>query len=370
MGDIVSDNSINNTLVQSSEQVSETPVEKYRKIVASWLFIVALFVVGMIVLGGLTRLTGSGLSMVEWKLLGMQPPATEMDWIDKFEKYKQFPEYKLENIGMTLEEFKVIFWFEYSHRMLGRTIGLIFALPAVFFFVKKAFPRSLYTRLLILFVLGGLQGLVGWWMVKSGLVDRPDVSHYRLTTHLGLAVFLYIALLWTALTYSRGVSTTKPLPMYSKISGVLLVMAYGTLLSGGLVAGLHAGAQFNTFPLMAGQWIPQGLFIQEPWYMNFTENLMTVQFNHRYFAVTTAICILFFAYSVCTQSINIMQRRAIYAMIAAVCLQISLGISTLLSVVWIPLASLHQLGAIVLISSLVWVHHELWNPSSFDGINK
>ena len=362
-GDIVSINSIENTKLQSSKQERETS-EKYRKTVVSWLFIVAFFVVCMIVLGGLTRLTGSGLSMVEWKLLGMNPPATEMDWLEKFEKYKQFPEYKLENIGMTLEEFKTIFWFEYSHRMLGRAIGLIFALPAFFFFIKRAFPRSLYPRLLFLFVLGGLQGLVGWWMVKSGLVDRPDVSHYRLTTHLGLAVFLYIALLWTALTYSRGISVRKPLPIYAKISGLLLVMVYGTLLSGGLVAGLHAGAQFNTFPLMAGQWIPQGLFIQEPWYMNLTENLMTIQFNHRYLALTTAISILVFGYYVCKQSINTTQRRAVYAMIFAVCLQVSLGISTLLSVVWIPLASLHQFGAIVLISALVWVHHELRNPSS------
>ena len=195
-------------------------------------------------------------------------------------------------------------------------------------------------------------------MVKSGLVDRPDVSHYRLTTHLGLAVFLYIALLWTALRHRAGVVTIN-WKKGAKWSMGLLGMVYLTLLSGGLVAGLNAGAQYNTFPLMGGHWIPHGLFIQTPWWSNLTENLVTLQFNHRYLALTTATCILVFAVRYWKQATQPMQRLSLIAMVTAVLLQVTLGISTLLTVVWVPIASMHQVGAILLISSLVWVTHTL-----------
>lgn len=290
--------------------------------------------------------------------MGTIPPIGEAEWMAVFEKYKAYPEYQKVNQGMSLSEFKYIFYYEYGHRVLGRIIGMAFGLPAVYFALRGAFSSTFRWRVLVLFILGGLQGFVGWWMVKSGLVDRPDVSHYRLTTHLGLAVFLYIALLWSAFRHWRG-EVLYDWTSGAKWSVTLLCMVYGTLLSGGLVAGLNAGAQYNTFPLMGGKWIPDGLFVREPWYSNLTENLVTLQFNHRYFALTTAVCILGFARSQWSKSLNQLQRRALLCMVGAVLLQVGLGISTLLSVVWVPLASMHQMGAIVLLSSLVWVCHEL-----------
>lgn len=334
------------------------PIERHRKGVAWWLFGVSAMVLGMIAVGGLTRLTESGLSMVDWRpLMGVVPPIGDDAWNVVFEEYKAYPEYQKVNAGMTLSDFKFIFYFEYGHRVLGRLIGLAFALPALYFGLRGAFSAAFRNRIIVLFFLGGLQGLVGWWMVKSGLVDRPDVSHYRLTTHLGLAVFLYIALLWTAFRHARG-ATNYDWSSGAKWIGGLLFMVYGTLLSGGLVAGLNAGAQYNTFPLMGGKWIPDGLFIREPWLSNLTENLVTVQFNHRYLAITTATLILVFVarkWSVVTKK----QRNALLAMAIAVTLQVSLGISTLLTIVWVPLASMHQMGGILLISSLVWAMHEL-----------
>lgn len=333
-------------------------IEQHRKGVAWWLFGVSAMVLGMIALGGLTRLTESGLSMVDWRpLMGVIPPIGDAAWNQVFEQYKAYPEYQKVNTGMSLSDFKFIFYFEYGHRVLGRLIGMAFALPALYFGLRGAFSSSFRNRVIVLFFLGGLQGLVGWWMVKSGLVDRPDVSHYRLTTHLGLAVFLYVALLWTAFRHARG-RVNYDWGTGAKWVAGLLAMVYCTLLSGGLVAGLNAGAQYNTFPLMGGKLIPDGLFIRDPWFSNLTENLLTVQFNHRYLAITTATLILAFVvkkWSVVSKR----QQRALLAMAAAVILQVSLGIATLLSVVWVPLASMHQMGAIVLLSALVWGTHEL-----------
>lgn len=334
-------------------------IEKHRQSVAWWLFGVSAMVLGMIALGGLTRLTESGLSMVDWKpLMGVVPPIGEAAWIEKFEQYKAYPEYQKINVGMSLSDFKYIFYFEYGHRVLGRLIGMAFGLPALYFGLRGAFSAGFRNRIIVLFFLGGLQGLVGWWMVKSGLVDRPDVSHYRLTTHLGLAVFLYIALLWTAFRHARG-QVAYDWTQGAKWTAGMLGMVYTTLLSGGLVAGLGAGAQYNTFPLMGGKWIPDGLFIRDPWFSNLTENLVTVQFNHRYLAITTATVILTFSIRKLRTVELSRQRIALWAMIAAVVFQVSLGISTLLTSVWVPLASMHQVGAVILISTLIWGTHEL-----------
>jgi heme a synthase len=340
-------------------------VEKYRRYVGMWLLVLSGMVFAMILIGGLTRLTQSGLSMVEWKpLMGVIPPITTSDWEVVFSKYKAYPEYQKINVGMSLAEFKKIFWFEYGHRILGRGLGIVFTFPFLFFWWKKALPSSIIPRLVLLFCLGGAQGVIGWWMVKSGLIDRPDVSHYRLTIHLSLAMLLYISLLWVALGHFRSniSQKTEPLKRCCMIASILLFMVFFTILSGGLVAGLNAGSQFNTFPLMNGQMIPEGLFVQSPWYMNLTENLMTVQFNHRYFALFTTVCIIGFGVwskQIITHS---RQKLAIYAMFAVVVIQVSLGIATLLSVVWLPLASAHQMGAVILLTSLVWVNHELWRP--------
>lgn len=342
-------------------EVCMNTIEKHRRSVAWWLFGVSAMVFGMIALGGLTRLTESGLSMVDWKpLMGVIPPIGEAAWIEKFNQYKAYPEYQKINVGMTLSDFQYIFYFEYGHRVLGRLIGMAFGLPALYFGIRGAFSGAFRNRIVVLFFLGGLQGLVGWWMVKSGLVDRPDVSHYRLTTHLGLAVFLYIALLWTAFRHARGgEGVSYDWSNGARWSLAWLGMVYATLLSGGLVAGLNAGAQYNTFPLMGGKWIPDGLFIRDPLLSNLTENLVTVQFNHRYLAMTTATLIVAFALKRLKQVTTVRQRYALIAMIAAVVFQVSLGISTLLTAAWVPLASMHQMGAILLLSSLVWATHEL-----------
>jgi len=300
--------------------------------------------------------------MVEWRpLMGTIPPISEQDWLDVFEKYKAYPEYQKLNKGMSMDEFKFIFAFEYGHRVLGRVIGLVFALPALFFILKGAVPRSLIPKLVLLFLLGGAQGVIGWWMVKSGLVDRPDVSHYRLTTHLGMAVSLYIALLWIAFSHWKAVdakSNFQSVPGHG-FAKILLGMVFLVLLSGGLVAGLNAGHQFNTFPLMAGHLIPPGLFSIDPWYMNFFENMLTLQFNHRYFAILTASLVIGFWFYMKKRIVTSSQRLALNTMLVAVLLQVSLGITTLLTVVWVPVASMHQMGAIFLLSALIWVNTEL-----------
>ena len=334
-------------------------VEQNRRAVGNWLLAMCGLVLVMIVVGGLTRLTQSGLSMVEWQpILGSIPPLNHDDWMVAFEKYQQYPEYQKVNQGMSLKDFKFIFYFEYGHRMLGRFIGLSFALPFVYFLSKKAISRSFMPWLFVLFCLGGAQGLIGWWMVKSGLIDRPDVSHYRLTVHLSMAFMLYLALLWTGLNYRRGLPLNQHVSK-RRAAAALLLLGYVTVQSGGLVAGLNAGSQFNTFPKMAGQWIPDGLFVQQPWYTNMTENLMTVQFDHRMLAITTATLSIAFAIRHLRGQRNSRVKKALWGLLLAVSFQVTLGISTLLSVVWLPLASAHQTGAVVFLSSLIWVLHEL-----------
>ena len=328
-----------------------------------WLLTVAGVVFLMIAIGGLTRLTQSGLSMTEWKpIMGTLPPLNDSDWQEMFEKYQESPEYQKVNQGMSMEDFRGIFWFEYGHRVLGRFIGLIFAVPFLFFLVTRSIKKTLFPRLLLLFCLGGAQGVIGWWMVKSGLVDRPDVSHYRLTIHLGMAFMLYVALLWTGLEQLRQ-KIVPALRTMAVPATVILGMVYITVLSGGLVAGLDAGQQYNTFPLMGGNVIPDGLWVQDPWYNNLTENSLTVQFIHRVFAITTAAVVMGFWYVLGTKSLPPAAQRARHAMLLAVILQVTLGISTLLSFVWIPLASAHQMGAVVLLSTMVWLAHELWRPN-------
>ena len=339
--------------------------ETYRKNVGIWLLFMCALVFVMVVVGGLTRLTQSGLSMVEWRpIMGIIPPIGESGWIEVFEKYQNSPEYQQINQGMSLSEFKKIFWFEYGHRVLGRIIGMAFFFPFVFFLYKKAIPSKLFPRLIGLFVLGGMQGVIGWWMVKSGLVDRPDVSHIRLTIHLGMAFLLYILLLWTGLTHLRHRQIAVENQIRYRVGFVLIAMVYTTVLSGGLVAGLNAGSQFNTFPLMAGQWIPDGLYYMVPWYNNIFENLMTIQFNHRYLAMTTGFLVICFFFW--NQKLPLEKRGtyARYSMLCMVVIQISLGIATLLSAAWLPLASLHQTGAILLLTTVVWTTHEICYGSS------
>ena len=270
--------------------MSETPIATvaHRRAVAWWLLAVATMILVMVMLGGLTRLTHSGLSMVEWRpVTGWLPPLNDAAWEDAFRKYKQYPEYRALNYGMSLDGFRSIYWLEYVHRVWGRLIAIGFAAPCIFFLARRWVDRSTGARLVVLFVLGALQGGLGWLMVQSGLVDRPDVSHYRLTAHLGLALALFGYTVWLFLETVRPASRNPPgreEPGFRRSAGLLAALAFVTALSGGLVAGLDAGFVFNTFPLMDGRLVPDDLLEMRPIYLNLFENLAAVQFDHRCWA--------------------------------------------------------------------------------------
>ncbi len=330
--------------------------DEHKKVVALWLLLCCAVIFAMIVLGGVTRLTGSGLSMVQWQpIMGVLPPLSMEEWEHAFSLYQQYPEYKIRNLHMSLDEFKGIFWLEYAHRLLGRAIGVIFLVPFLFFLVRGWLSRDLVPKLLAMFILGGIQGLMGWYMVKSGLVDVPRVSQYRLTAHLGLAVVIYGYILWVALdlllprrSYSHsgslGPVQQNPLRFSMLISGLIFL----TILSGGFVAGTRAGFTFNTFPLMAGQLYPAGMYVIEPWWKNWFENIVTVQFNHRMLATLLFLIILLFWWRRRSMAESAGVRTGLDLLLLALGMQVALGIATLLYAVPIPLAAAHQAGAMVL----------------------
>lgn len=336
-----------------------------QKPVAVWLLVCCALVFAMVVVGGVTRLTHSGLSMVEWKpIVGTLPPLSQADWDDVFGKYKLTPEYQKINSGMSLDEFKGIFWWEYFHRLLGRLIGLAFFVPFLYFLVRKRIDRRLGVKLAGIFMLGGMQGMMGWYMVQSGLVDNPHVSQYRLTAHLGLAFIIYAAMLWVALGIlspadafryrdSRGRSLLR---FSAGISLLIFIM----VLSGGFVAGIRAGLAYNTFPLMNGHVIPPEIFLLEPWYLNFFQNMATVQFDHRLIAWILAILVPVFWFQSRRATLPDSTRLACNLLLLMLIVQITLGISTLLLVVPIHLAAAHQAGAVLLFTMAIWVTHELW----------
>jgi len=336
------------------------------KAVAAWLFVCCALIYAMIVLGGVTRLTHSGLSMVDWDpIMGIVPPMTEDGWRSVFEKYKQFPEYQKVNRGMSLAHFKEIFYVEYAHRVLGRLIGVAFLLPFLVFVALGRITRPMIPRFAAMFVLGGLQGLMGWFMVMSGLVDRPSVSQYRLTAHLLLAVFIYAFILWSALSLwrgtERGPKDRVALHRFGWLaSAVVLLM----IASGGFVAGTRAGFVYNTFPLMAGAWVPDGLWTLTPGWRNLFENVITIQFLHRALAVVVAL--VAGAYWLRSQRLPRGDPGRLTAglMLAALGAQLALGISTLVYKVPLVLGAAHQAGAIALLT-LVLVHtHVLKYPRS------
>jgi cytochrome c oxidase assembly protein subunit 15 len=332
------------------------------KAIAAWLFAMCAMVFVMVVLGGLTRLTHSGLSMVEWQLLHVLPPLTETEWQDAFEKYKQFPEYRELNSDMTLQGFKSIFWLEFVHRLWGRAIGFAFLLPLLWFWSRGWVDRALLPRLLVMFALGGLQGALGWYMVKSGLVDRPDVSQYRLTAHFGAALAIYGYMLWVALSLAfpeEHAVTGRQARGLRRLAAGVAMLVFVTALAGGFVAGLDAGLTYNTFPLMDGALVPDGLFIQSPWWINFFENVATVQFDHRLLAETTVVVVMLFWGLARRATLAARTRTAINLLLAVALAQLGLGIATLLLVAPVPLASLHQAGAVALFSAALWVLHEL-----------
>lgn len=334
---------------------------------AVWLLVICALIFAMVVLGGVTRLTRSGLSMVEWApIMGVVPPIGDEAWQQTFDKYKQFPEYQKINHGMSVDEFKSIFWFEYSHRLLGRIIGLAFLVPFLYFLMRGYVRRPLVPKLAIMFVLGGLQGLLGWYMVKSGLVDKPHVSQYRLTAHLLAALSIYGYMLWVALGL---LPDREPLPNSSGnrklFSNSILVTALIVLMivSGGFVAGTKAGLVFNTYPLMAGQWLPPGGMALSPWYMNLFENLATIQFNHRMIALVLFVSIPLFWLSTRGQMLTRQLRLGLNALLITLFIQLGLGIATLLMAVPVSLGATHQAGALVLFSFAMFVVQRLHNRS-------
>ncbi|MEM1155063.1 MAG: COX15/CtaA family protein, partial [Pseudomonadota bacterium] len=318
---------------------------------------------GMILLGGVTRQTNTGLSMVDWRpVTGIIPPLTEQAWQEEFDQYRQYPEYQKVNKGMSLDAFKSIFMYEYLHRVLGRLIGLLFLLPLLYFAWRGRIRQGLTPKLVLLFFLGGCQGLLGWYMVKSGLVDNPRVSQYRLTAHLGLAVVIYAYMLWLAfdLLFQRAPGTGPPLPRpNARFSQMLIVLVYLMILSGGLVAGTRAGYAYSTWPLMGDSFIPTGLYAWTPAWMAMFEDVTTIQFNHRMFAYGLTILLCLFALRVYRSGAGPRANLAVTIVLVALALQLILGISTIVLYMPIAVAAAHQVGAIVLLSSVLYASHVL-----------
>ncbi|MCZ6720897.1 MAG: COX15/CtaA family protein [Proteobacteria bacterium] len=331
--------------------------------VVTWLFVCCALVFAMVVLGGVTRLTESGLSMVDWRpLTGLLPPLSGAEWQDVFAAYQRHPEYQKLNPGMSLEAFKTIYWFEYAHRLLGRAIGLAFLLPFLFFLVTRRVRGAFALKLAGILVLGAAQGLLGWYMVKSGLVDDPRVSPYRLTAHLGLAVAIYGLMFWLALGLAGFGSQRRASAPKSQrgLAGAVVALTFVTLLSGGLVAGNDAGLAYNSFPLMDGRLVPRDYGLLEPVWRNLFENVAAVQFNHRAFAV---LLVLTIAFSWFFARAGDRDRRApLDLLLVMAFVQAGLGIATLLAYVPIPLAALHQAGALLVFTLAVWSLRSLSQP--------
>ncbi|XP_017761845.1 PREDICTED: cytochrome c oxidase assembly protein COX15 homolog [Eufriesea mexicana] len=353
--------------------------QKSDKIVGHWLLTCSGMVFVAVTLGGITRLTESGLSMVTWKLLGEKMPTTENQWHMEFEHYKQFPEYQINNQNMTLEEFKRIWWMEYLHRTWGRLIGAVFIVPATYFWVKGMLKPGMKVRVAVLGSLIGLQGLMGWYMVKSGLEDRfvepsdvPRVSQYRLAAHLGMAFILYTGFLYNALDHlvpAKKLDLTNTNVNIDNLKSKLkrfriLVhstkgLVFFTALSGAFVAGMDAGLIYNTFPKMANKWIPDDIFTVSPTWKNFTENPTTVQFDHRILGITTLSLITYIAFASRKYKLPGNAKKAILAVLGAGYLQVLLGISTLVHHVPLSLAASHQSGSLIVLSTMIWLCHEL-----------
>lgn len=329
--------------------------------IAYWLFTCCALLLALVMLGGATRLTGSGLSIVDWRpVTGILPPLGEAAWQAELDKYRSSPQYQKVNRGMSVDEFKGIFWLEYWHRVVARSLGLVFALPLAWFWWRGWILGRLRWELLGILGLGAAQGYLGWFMVKSGLVDVPAVSHYRLAAHLGLALVIYATMfsLGLRLRWPRGASGIPPDRAPARL---LLGLLAVTIISGAFVAGLRAGLLYNTFPLMAGQWIPDGLLHLQPAWRNLLENHVTVQFTHRVLALTTlALVLAVWATTRRRVAGDRPARLVLDALLCAALLQVGLGIATLLSYVPVWLGTLHQGGAVLLLSATLALQH--WAP--------
>ena len=324
-----------------------------------WLISLTIMIFLIIIIGGLTRLTDSGLSMVDWRpLLGSIPPLSNMQWIEVFEKYKLSPEFLYVNKNMTLEGFKYIFWWEWFHRFFARLIGIVFMIPFFYFLYKKYFNNYFYKRFAIIFTLGLFQAFIGWWMVKSGLVNDPYVSPYRLTFHLTNAVIIYSFLFWTCIEYYylknlRFISFYKTNEFWIFIS---IIFVFTTIMSGGFMAGSHAGQSFNTYPLMNGNIIPDDIYLEDLGVLNAFENTVTINFNHRWLGTFTFIYTFsLFTYLIFNKFIKL-SNLIIISVLLALTFQFTLGIMALLTNVAIQYGSLHQTNSIVLLSLLLFAY--------------
>jgi heme a synthase len=337
-----------------------------------WLLSVALLIAVMVLVGGATRLTESGLSIVEWKpVAGTLPPLDHAQWTQAFEAYKTIPQYRELNAGMSLAEFKTIFWWEWSHRLLGRVIGVAYLLPFLWFLWRGALPAELRRRLWLIFGLGALQGAVGWWMVASGLSQRVEVSHYRLATHLVLALLIFAGMVWTL----RRLSDRPPSVASSrlKIAGIaLLVLTFVQLYLGALVAGLRAGKVYNTWPEIDGALIPSAarLFFEQPWWRNLFDNTLTVQFEHRITAYALFALAVFHALDAIRSRAGTAAVNGALWLAAAVTLQAALGILTLLNGVPMALALAHQAVAIAVLTLAIFQAERLAARQPASGLQK
>jgi cytochrome c oxidase assembly protein subunit 15 len=330
--------------------------------VAAWLLACCALVAIMVLVGGVTRLTHSGLSIVEWQpLVGALPPLDEGQWQAVFEKYKRTPEYQQVNFGMSLAQFKGIFWWEYAHRLLGRLIGLAFFVPLAWFWLRGRLDRPLAWKLLGVFALGGLQGALGWYMVQSGLVDDPRVSQFRLTAHLGLAFLIFGAMLWIALgllTPQRTARDEAP----SRLAAIVAGLVFVQVLLGGLVAGIRAGKAYNTFPLMNGHFVPPETFMIDPWWKNFFYNMATVQLDHRLAAWLLLVLVAWLWARVSWIDAAPRARVAANLLAVAFVAQFALGVWTLLAAVPVALGAAHQFVAVLVFGAALFCAHALRKP--------
>ena len=342
-----------------ASRMDRAATRQSRRLVAFWLFTVAAMIVVMIALGGATRLTGSGLSIMEWApLMGALPPSGEAEWNRLFALYRKIPQYSLLYEGFGLAGFKQIFWLEWTHRLWGRLIGLVFLVPLLWLGATGRIERRLLPRLGLLFIIGGLQGAAGWFMVASGfLPETTAVSPYRLVVHLVLALILYAAIVWTGLTALYPVQFGKlDSPLLRRLAAASLGILSLTILAGGFTAGLHAGLTYNTFPLMDGRLVPDGYGVLKPFVRNLTENVAAVQFDHRVLATFTLLLVSVLAVAVWYSDLP---RKLSVCLAAAVAGQYLLGIATLLLVVPVGMAMLHQCGAVILLTVVLVVTHRL-----------
>jgi cytochrome c oxidase assembly protein subunit 15 len=329
--------------------------DTHSRAVRLWLYAVAALVLAMVLVGGATRLTESGLSITEWKpVTGVAPPLSQDAWRAEFEKYQATPQYRAMNSGMSLEAFKTIYWWEWTHRQLGRLVGAAFLLPFLFFLWRGWVAASLRPRLWFIFGLGALQGAVGWWMVASGLADRVEVSQYRLATHLLLACLIYVALILTAQRLDQRAAPFGAVPGRIRAGAVaLLVLVLAQIYLGALVAGLRAGYAYNTWPLIDGALVPDAarLLFETPLWRNFFENILTVQFDHRVLAYAIFLIALVHAIDVGRTVKARGVRAGAFALLGAIVVQIALGVATLLWVVPLSLALLHQAVAMLVLTT-------------------